>query len=913
MKYFYLFVGLAATLLASCSTQEEDFHGVTQNDVVYLASIEQPAGDETKVFANEDLYLRWNADDRVSIFNKITFNQQYKFTGNTGDNSGTFKRIDSDEFVTGNDIAHVVSVYPYQKSTTISENETLSVVLPAQQRYTENTFGLGANTMVAISEDNFLHFKNVGGYLKISLYGEGITVSALTLKGNKGEKLAGNATITMPLGGIPSLVMEDEATDMITLVCESPVQLGATADKSTDFWIVVPPMTFKEGFSIGIKQGNSVLTKSTSKEITLTRSHVSKMSPLKVEAIPEGSYVDEYGVNYGQGITLDGVIWAPVNCGYKPETPDSKGYPYGKLYQWGRKYGQGYGKPYYSSSDTYEDETTPIIEPTWGGKNEDADKDTFYYGSRTDNYNWIYSSENFWNSGTVDSPKKNEMYDPCPEGWRVPTEAELSALFGGNSSELTTKDGVYGVWASGSQEYNDNLADRIFMPAGGGRFADNWAHNNGANGRGSGWSYWSSGQRNNGGVDAGEWGKGDLSNQATYKAFGFTVRCCKDEVATIIIPVAEISLDQTSISLEPGQSTVLTALIKPANATDKTVTWTSSNSNVATVNDGKVTAIAEGSATITATAGGKSATCFVTVKIKTIEVSSVSLDKTEITLIEGDSQKLTATVKPDNATDKTVTWTSSNNNVATVDDGTVRAIAEGSATITATAGEKSAICTVVVTKQVIDVTSVSLDKTEITMNMGESRTLAATVKPDNATDKTVTWTSSNTNVAKVEGGKVTALSEGGAIISASAGNMTATCTVTVLGSDPVIKAVYSGIDLSSGGSCTPEGSLWKLSENTRLTVTLKNNSFDTITITGLSLICSRTNTSYPFSIDNQDLKGGEQFTTTVSLTETLYSPILEFTYQSDGNTLTARTTFTGTFDNSTTEPYPFDPFDPGFN
>ena len=107
-----------------------------------------------------------------------------------------------------------------------------------------------------------------------------------------------------------------------------------------------------------------------------------------------------------------------------------------------------------------------------------------------------------------------------------------------------------------------------------------------------------------------------------------------------------------------------------------------------------MTAVAQGTATITAKAGDKSATCKVTVEKNSVPVSSITLNKTSLTLAEGESQTLTATVNPDNATDKTITWTSSNKNVATVADGKVTAIAKGSATITASAGGKSASCSV---------------------------------------------------------------------------------------------------------------------------------------------------------------------------------------------------------------------------
>ena len=216
MKRIALYLGLATGLVASCSIRE-NFETPRPDDVAFYASIEQPVEDGARVYANEELLLRWTADDRVSIFNKNSYNQQYRFTGETGDNAGGFDKVEGSEFTTGNVIAHVVSVYPYLGSTKISESEELAVTLPAEQHYVENTFGLGANTMVSVSSDTFLLFKNIGGYLRLNLYGKGVSVRSIELRGNKGEKLAGKATVTMSSDGVPSVVMADDASSVITL------------------------------------------------------------------------------------------------------------------------------------------------------------------------------------------------------------------------------------------------------------------------------------------------------------------------------------------------------------------------------------------------------------------------------------------------------------------------------------------------------------------------------------------------------------------------------------------------------------------------------------------------------------------------------------------------------------------------
>ncbi len=268
----------------------------------------------------------------------------------------------------------------------------------------------------------------------------------------------------------------------------------------------------------------------------------------------------------------------------------------------------------------------------------------------------------------------------------------------------------------------------------------------------------------------------------TAKA-GDKTATCLVTVEKLVIPVSSVSLNKTSLTLTEGESETLTATVDPDNATDKKVSWISSNTKIATVDsDGKVTAVKAGSATITAKAGDKTATCSVTVEKLVIPVSSISLNKTSLTLTEGESETLTATVNPDNATDKKVSWSSSNTKIATVDsDGKVTAVKAGSATITAKAGDKTATCMVTVEKLVIPVSSVSLNKTSLTLTEGENETLTATVGPDNATDKTVTWSTSDASVATVDqSGRVTAVKAGSASITAKAGDKAATCGITII-------------------------------------------------------------------------------------------------------------------------------------
>ena len=173
------------------------------------------------------------------------------------------------------------------------------------------------------------------------------------------------------------------------------------------------------------------------------------------------------------------------------------------------------------------------------------------------------------------------------------------------------------------------------------------------------------------------------------------------------VVVTSIKLNVNALTLEVGESYTLTATVLPSNATDKNITWSSSNTAVATVSGGKVSAVGSGAATITATtSNGKTATCSVTVtesESVIIEVTSVSLNQTSLYLEVGENETLTATILPNNATDKNITWSSSDASVATVTNGTIMAIGSGTTTITvATSNGKTATCTVMVTNPYAD-------------------------------------------------------------------------------------------------------------------------------------------------------------------------------------------------------------------
>ena len=290
------------------------------------------------------------------------------------------------------------------------------------------------------------------------------------------------------------------------------------------------------------------------------------------------------------------------------------------------------------------------------------------------------------------------------------------------------------------------------------------------------------------------------NGKVTFKGFGTatitaTTASGKTAACTVKInrAVSGVRLDYSKLSLKTGETAALTATVYPSNAANKAVKWISSAPDVASVDQtGKITALKPGITTITVETedGGYTATCNVTVIDSSIvSVTGVKLSATVAELTIGNSKQLTAAISPTNATNKGVTWSSSNTNVASVSSsGIVVAKGEGTATITVKTddGDYTAACTIRVSKpspSVVAVTGVKLSAIGIELPVGGSKRLSATITPSNATNKGVTWSSDNTSVAAVNSsGLITAKGEGTATVTVRTddGGYTATCKITVV-------------------------------------------------------------------------------------------------------------------------------------
>lgn len=437
-------------------------------------SIEQ--NDLTKTTMSEDKKVLWCAGDCIATFLKSATSSLYQTADeDAGKSYSKFEHILSDDKVLGEEWNHIVAYYPYSNDVTcakVGDAYALNVELPATQTYSDNSFGQGSFPMIAVSEDTDLRFRNVCGAIKLEFKDE-VSIKEITIKGNNNEKLSGPAVVTaFPDYGEPTITMTEEASETVTLTCDEGwgddgwgelqgLGLDLGLSSQDNFIITLPPVEFTKGFQLTVvdSQGKTYT-------ITTNRSNkVLRSSLLVMPAIdlPEKcDYVDEYGNNLGQGIEIDGTIWAPVNCGYH-----STDFKYGKLYQWGRKYGQGYSDGTYSDAVPYYTANGPFT--LSDGQSEEYANTYFQLAKQSDNSastnNWLNANnKTLWNSGTEAAPVKTS-YDPCPAGWRVPTYAELTSLIV-NKSSLTTHNGMSGYWLSGSTAYSEDV-NQIFLSEGG--------------------------------------------------------------------------------------------------------------------------------------------------------------------------------------------------------------------------------------------------------------------------------------------------------------------------------------------------------------------------------------------------------------------------------------------------------------
>lgn len=618
--------GICAVIaFSSCGDMNLDCVSEAQDIIIDASVAEQSVETKTSIdeFGSEKVTYTWLAGDAISVFFGDTDGSIFvtdvtaskaKFKGTIGAVTGGGDDLTDETSLWG--------VYPYDRNTTC-DGSSVTLTLPYEQGAAPDTFADDLFPSIARSTNFTMAFYPVCGSIRFKVSNPDIV--KVTLSGNNNEDLAGKATVSMPLGGVPAMSSISEGQKELVMTAPG----GGCFETDRYYYFVLYPQTLTKGLTLtyykedekasyllnsSVKVGRNRFLSATNKDSDLTFTGIQggeiggedivqvtkiymitssvTMAPGtsyvletdyepynasntewqwsssdvsvayvdgsgKVTAIGDGTatitatatdgggvsasctvivkaatavadveYKDEYGVNHGYGIAIGDVVWAPVNCGYKAPTVDEqgnvtdKGYPYGKLYQWGRKYGQGYTLEY--------DSTVPeiVAGPVKLSVGSDPSNSNVFYTADSDPNDWVLSqNDELWNIniGTGNVPEKNDDYDPCPEGWRVPTYKELKKLSQNHSSWTADAANQKGYFFTGEYTYIDDVS-KIFFPAAGNRYYSNGSASN----RGSRGEYWSSSNLGRGAHYLQFLGS-SISNPYSYNlANGFSIRCVQE-------------------------------------------------------------------------------------------------------------------------------------------------------------------------------------------------------------------------------------------------------------------------------------------------------------------------------------------------------------------------------------------------
>ncbi|MBP5683811.1 MAG: Ig-like domain-containing protein [Bacilli bacterium] len=277
-----------------------------------------------------------------------------------------------------------------------------------------------------------------------------------------------------------------------------------------------------------------------------------------------------------------------------------------------------------------------------------------------------------------------------------------------------------------------------------------------------------------------------------------------------------------TIVLKVGESRELKPVV--TNLDNYTVSWNSSNTNVAAVNNGYINAIAKGNTNITASLDGYDLSATMVVIVNDIEPTSITLSTNKLELIEGEEARLTYNILPENATNKDVKWEISNENVVSVNNDVVTALTPGVSRVTVrTTNGYVDSCDVLVKSKEVPVEKITFDKNAYTLYIDETVKINATISPDNATDKTLTWTSSDDSIATVNNGLIKGIKKGNVTIKATDSkglvSMEVNVTInkrivnidpreiTIIGDSRMVGLCHYDWYKSEGGTCVSKGAM----------------------------------------------------------------------------------------------------------
>ena len=502
-RFFSIFV-LAGLLLGSCAVDELPTKGGS-----IVAEMET---DQTRTSVTDEGRFTWSAGDQVWL---QTTSGSAVGTLSSGAGSSSAK------FTYGGFVGEMTgkAVYPHNDGHSIS-GDVLNFTLPASYDLGSSLTNTNA-AMYGVNDGETFRFNHLAGVMRFKFKDVPAGVNKFTITLDK--KI--NGTFTADLTADYPIIETSEAST----ASEKTVTLNFNAlTAKSDICVYVPlPTGTYNSLELGLyNDGQSVWTYSKSVTNTVNRKSLKLMPVVTIGGSVDGyieggdsekliDYVDEYGENHGPGIKIGETIWAPVNCGYH-----ATDFKYGKLYQWGRKYGQGYD----GSDASIPTIAIGVVSLTYAQSKES--ENVFFSVSGDTSYDWLYPHDGtLWNSGTESEPLKNVANDPCPIGWRVPTYIELDALFNNHSTRMFDEYGFRGYYFSDAES-----SAKLFLNLPGCRISDGEEYDREITG-----NYWCS----NANVEEAMYLAFRDSDIGIYshfaKSYGYSVRCVQatDEVAEL--------------------------------------------------------------------------------------------------------------------------------------------------------------------------------------------------------------------------------------------------------------------------------------------------------------------------------------------------------------------------------------------
>ena len=936
---------LSLLLVASCSKIEDiDTINIAQDggDLLVIEASAESYDSQTKTIRQEDGSVYWNPNDEISLFFIDGEDGGYKFTSQNKETAVVAEFAGTINGITGGgenltDEAYFWAIYPYSASNSCN-GSSISTSLSQKQQAVQDTFADDLFITIARSTGVKMAFKNVCGGMKFRVSQSGI--KSIVFRGNNEEVLAGDFRATFDESNQPTISEIINGKTQITVIAPN----GGTFDVGKYYYLVSLPAVLKNGFTITFHKADGTSgTYTRTSKVEIKRSIFGVVRDLDqgltfstdntiVDNSESGFYIGIIGFNQGlrtypishlseqstegfysfinglttnKGTLLYYAVDKSIDALQGVSFPSNLSDVAVVTFTDGLDSGSLDASDYYLTNDEYSTalktrlsnelvSEQKISAYSIGVQGDDVGYNTTLFQQNLNNL--ATSSDNVFKVTNMSEVNTTFMKiaDLLGETKYVQNFLlEISSPSNGVRCRFTF-DNV--AQAANSKQYIEatfirpeenralrTLCDLTFVGLTSSTIAPVIGVKNESNNK---YAYLFEGLQAPSGAliptdkvqywyqegsvwqkdsefyfDPGTAGIEKIKRSAAillnldcssslgddFTSLQGTAKSFIDKLLTNSIDpgeVASIKLNKSAITLTSGSTTTLKATVLPTTALKKDVEWSSTNSAVASVDQtGKITAISPGSTTIIAKTvdGGLTATCSVSVVML---ANKVQLDYSELELYNGDTHTLQATVFPENASDKTVSWSSSNTAVATVDsNGIITPVKAGQTTITAIAKDGSGVKATCLVTVLQHVESISLSEASTTIYVGEKKQIKATVYPSDATNKNVVWTSSNDTIVSVDQiGLITAKASGSATISVAAqdgSEVISKCSIIVKQPEPVtsIGLDSSSVSLALGSNKSLTVSLLPSNAyNKEFSVASSNTAVATVSKSGGSII-----------------------------------------------------------------------------